>query len=274
MNQFERINDPNEQAQDDLDAMAADLRVAFPAIVQSVDLEKQTITAQIALQGRQTNETGTTFENYPLLVDVPIVWPRAGGFAITFPIAAGDECLIIFGDRCIDPWWQSGGVQKPIDNRCHDLSDGFAIITPTSQPKALKNVNSDAIEIRNDARDDYFYLDHAGNIVINHRSNVTITTGGNCNITVNGSANLAINGGTTLTTPNLKVDCPITQITGNVTIDGTLTANSGTMTVTGSTMAMQGTINASSNVVGGGISLNSHVHGGVQTGGGNTSGPQ
>ena len=33
-----------------------------------------------------------------------------------------------------DSWWQSGGIGVPIESRMHDLSDGFAILAPTSQP--------------------------------------------------------------------------------------------------------------------------------------------
>ncbi|MFW8450019.1 Gp138 family membrane-puncturing spike protein, partial [Klebsiella pneumoniae] len=63
--------------------------------------------------------------NLPLLVDVPVVFPRGGGCTLTFPVKPGDECLVIFADRCIDFWWQSGGIQEPVDERMHDLSDAF-----------------------------------------------------------------------------------------------------------------------------------------------------
>lgn len=282
MNQFERINSSEDQAQDDLDAACAELRVAFPAIVQAVDLEKQTVSAQISLQGKKTDESGSDYQNYPLLVDVPIVWPRAGGFALTFPIKAGDECLVVFADRCVDAWWQSGGVQKPIDDRAHDFSDGFAIFCPTSQPKAIKNVSSDAVDLRNEARSDYISIKEDGQIIIEHTSDLTVKTGGNAQVTitgnatinVGGTADITVDGNTSLTTPQLTVNSPTTNITGNVTIQGTLTANNGTMTVTGSTMSMQGTMNASQDVTGGGISLKSHVHGGVESGPSNTGGPQ
>ena len=70
----------------------------------------------------------------PLLVDVPIVLPRAGGYLLAFVPEAGDECLVVFADTCIDGWWQSGGVQSQVERRRHDLSDGFAIPGPWSQP--------------------------------------------------------------------------------------------------------------------------------------------
>ena len=65
---------------------------------------------------------------------MPVVFPGGGGFALTFPVAAGDECLVVFASRCIDAWWQSGGVGEPMEPRMHDLSDGFALIGVRSQP--------------------------------------------------------------------------------------------------------------------------------------------
>lgn len=63
--------------------------------------------------------------------------PRGGGFALTFPVAAGDECLVVFADACIDSWWQSGGVQNQAEKRRHDLSDGIVIPGLWSQPNKL-----------------------------------------------------------------------------------------------------------------------------------------
>ena len=33
-----------------------------------------------------------------------MVFPGGGGFALTFPVAAGDECLVVFASRCIDDY--------------------------------------------------------------------------------------------------------------------------------------------------------------------------
>ena len=87
----------------------------------------------------------------PMLLDVPVMFPCAGGFTITHPIKKGDECLVNFADRNIDLWWQSGGIQNPFDNRKHDLSDGFAFFRPQSQAKKINGISTTDLEIRNDA---------------------------------------------------------------------------------------------------------------------------
>ena len=106
----------------------------MPGIVQSVDLATMTCSVQPAIQGTIELEDGSLqTTNYPLLIHVPIIFPRAGNFIITLPLAAGDEVLVSWACRCIDAWWQSGGIQRPMEARMHDLSDGFAIPGPTSQ---------------------------------------------------------------------------------------------------------------------------------------------
>lgn len=86
----------------------------------------------------------------PILQDVPVMFPCAGGFTITHPINVGDECLVSFSSRNIDLWWQSGGVQNPFDTRHHDLSDGFAFFRPQSQANKISNISTDSLEIRSD----------------------------------------------------------------------------------------------------------------------------
>ncbi|MGI8770932.1 MAG: Gp138 family membrane-puncturing spike protein [Acidobacteriaceae bacterium] len=34
----------------------------------------------------------------PILADVPIFLPSAGGFTLTMPIMPGDECEVVFSD--------------------------------------------------------------------------------------------------------------------------------------------------------------------------------
>ncbi len=148
-----------------LDGRQSMMWTALPCIVKSVNLEKMTIEAQPAIQGTVEDESGALQSvNLPLLVDVPICFPSAGGFTITMPIAAGDEVLVIFSSRCIDAWWQSGGIEKPPEMRMHDLSDGFAILGPKSVPNILDGISATDLEIRNDAGDTYLSITSGGKI--------------------------------------------------------------------------------------------------------------
>ena len=133
------------------DRVGVDIRVAAPGIVTEWDAEQQTATVQIAIRETVTDDNGEGTElEIPLLVDVPVVMPRAGGYCLAFTPQAGDECLVVFADMCIDAWWQSGGVQSQVDLRRHDLSDGFAIMGCWSQQRKPVLPES-GVRLQNDA---------------------------------------------------------------------------------------------------------------------------
>lgn len=132
-----------------MDKIFFDLRVASPGIIQSFDAAKQTVVVQVSIKERIVINGIVEDVTLPLLVDVPVFILSGGGFCVTLPIAVGNECLVIFSDRCIDAWWQSGDVQGQIDMRSHDLSDGFAIIGFQSQPHVVSSYNANSLELRN-----------------------------------------------------------------------------------------------------------------------------
>jgi len=165
MNREERLNDPEESLRLAMESQQAQIWTAIPGIVSAVDLGSQTLSVQPSVQGSVASPSGASqLVNLPLLVDVPIVWPRAGGFALTFPIAAGDEVLVVFSSRCIDSWWQSGGVGAPAEVRMHDLSDGFAVLAPTSQPKKLSGVSSTNVQLRDEEGTTYVEIAPGGTV--------------------------------------------------------------------------------------------------------------
>lgn len=159
------INDSEEAMRLSLDGKQANMWTAIPCAVVSVDFSDMTLSAQPLIQGVVGHEDGT-YENVnlPVLVKVPIIFPSAGGFTITLPIAAGDEVLVIFASRCIDAWWQQGGIQVPMESRMHDLSDGFAIPGPKSVPNVITGISSTGAQIRNNAGTTYVEIAADGKI--------------------------------------------------------------------------------------------------------------
>nr|WP_318381259.1 Gp138 family membrane-puncturing spike protein [uncultured Enterobacter sp.] len=135
------------------------LRVALPGIIHSFDPVTVTCSVTPAIAGEVQNEKGEwVVSTLPLLVDVPVVFPRGGGGTLTFPVRVGDECLVIFADRCIDFWWQSGGVQQAQDPRTHDLSDAFALMGPQSQAQKISAISTQAVQLRSDDGSTFFEL--------------------------------------------------------------------------------------------------------------------
>lgn len=260
------IGDQNELLDLHFNGRQAMLWTALPGIIEDFDSTTLTCSVQPAIQGKVRNENGSiSVVNLPLLLDCPVVFPRGGGCSLTFPIKRGDECLVVFSCRAIDFWWQNGGVQPPAEVRMHDLSDGFVLPGPYSQPNVIQSVNMSAVELRSD--------DHSARIAIHPDSHlIELETSGNFTGTIGGTATVEVAGDATLKCPKLTIDCPETTMTGKLTVAGLITGSGGFNISGGSgaTATVTGSLEATGDIKAGSISLQNHVHGGITPGGGDT----
>lgn len=235
--------------------VSSELRVAAPGIIQSYDSATQTATVQLAIREKVSQMDGTTKDtDLPLLLDCPVMMPRGGGFVMTYPIEAGDECLVIFADACIDGWWQSGGVQNQSEKRRHDLSDGIVLPALWSQAKKLETVEA-GVRITQEGdggaylaiTEDGFELKKGGAVITGTEDSVGALVG---DIGIKISAD-----GVTATVGSISADITASgatvtagAVTGEVTASGaTLTAGgtalavtSGGVAVTGGTLTVDG----------------------------------
>lgn len=102
---------------------------AMPGIITSYDASKQSATVQPAVWAAYENEQGDRVpERLPVVQAVPVVFPGAGGFRITFPVAKGDTCLLVFTNCSMDRWLATGGEQDPGDDRRHSIGDAVCIV--------------------------------------------------------------------------------------------------------------------------------------------------
>lgn len=68
-------------------AIMSAMRVSIPGIIQSFDPEAVTAVIQPAIKGVEHDASGAEVSvNLPLLVDVPVIFPRGGGCTLTFPL--------------------------------------------------------------------------------------------------------------------------------------------------------------------------------------------
>lgn len=119
--------------------------------IRSFDDDTQTASVSLVLQravynnppvGSQVQAQPTVY-SYPILVAVPCIVLGGGQASLQLPIAAGDECLVLFNDRDLDPWLTYGtNPGLPNSLRMHSLSDGIAIVGIRSLPNALLNYDS------------------------------------------------------------------------------------------------------------------------------------
>lgn len=177
------------------------LRVSLPGTIKSFDPESVTCEVELSTFGLSaTAKRGSTSVDriksedgyYPVIQDIPVVFPRGGGCTLTFPVKAGDECLVIFSDRCIDFWWQNGETQNTSRTRSHSFSDAFVIPGPQSQAKKISSISTSAAQLRTD----------------------------------DGSAfvEVAADGAVTITSPQITLNGPV-QVNGAITSTGDQTAN-------------------------------------------------
>lgn len=121
-----------------IDSRFQELRVCMPAIVEEYDHKKQ--MAKVRPVFKRQLADGKTSE-MPLISNVPIAWPRAGGAFIHLPLEKGHYVLLSIADRSLDTWLTNGGQIDPNDSRSHDLSDAIAHAGcyPFSDPASVAN---------------------------------------------------------------------------------------------------------------------------------------
>ena len=159
MQQLERTADHQEALIAAMEGWQRKLWTATPGIIQTPVGADGTVSIQPAIKAKVRSSDGKVSEQaLPLLIHCPVHCFGGGGFSLTAPLAQGDECLVVFGSRCIDGWWQSGGVQSQIEMRMHDLSDGFCIPGFRSMGRALGSYSQESFQLRTDNGQAYYEL--------------------------------------------------------------------------------------------------------------------
>ncbi|WP_049096483.1 Gp138 family membrane-puncturing spike protein [Burkholderia cepacia] len=244
MDRRERTDDELEALKHAIGARLTEVWTALPGTVESFDPVAMTVSVQLGTRDSIRNEDGTVSTSpFPLLTDCPVVWQGGGGVTATFPIASGDECLVVFASRCIDAWWQSGGVQEQAEPRTHSLADGFALIGVRSRPRALSGVSATSAQLRSD--DGATYID----------LNPTLQ-----------KVKIVAPGG-------LDVVAPLSTFSAAVTITGLLTFVGGMVgsAASGAAAVFNGVLNVIGQITANGKRVDdTHTHNGVQPGQGNS----
>lgn len=142
---------------------SAGVQTGMPAqVVRFTEGPPARCSAKPLLQRRDA-ETGEATD-YPVIPDVPIIYPAGGGFRMSWPLVAGDQVWLVFGSRDISGWKSGGGASAPRSQRRAGLSDavalaGFAPSTGTPlielaiTPEGKVRFGSPAVDIIKSLRD-------------------------------------------------------------------------------------------------------------------------
>jgi phage baseplate assembly protein gpV len=229
----QRHADLLETMQTQQDGRQTQLHTAMPGVITKYDATKMTVEVQPSIQSMQTMPDGTYKPlTITVLKDVPVMNHGGGGHGISFPIAAGDGCLLVFAERSIDNWYQHGGTQKPFDWRMHDMADAIALVGLRSQPavpgraKNTTAVSAKTVQLRSDDGQMIIELDPAG---------PTINIAAAKDVNVSGVHWVVLSAKDTvfLQAPNaIDLTAPTTTIHGDLHVTGEVTGMFGGSSVT------------------------------------------
>lgn len=116
--------------------------------IQSFDATHQTATVTINYKktyyqlNPATQLYAPTLIDYPILIDCPVICLGGGPTALTFPIAAGDECLVLFNDRDLDNWFAGGAGTGTSTPRLHSFADAIILVGLRSMGHVLSNYDT------------------------------------------------------------------------------------------------------------------------------------
>jgi hypothetical protein len=126
-----------------LEQFALELHTAFPARVQTYDAATQRADLVPLIKHPVPQPDGpSAYEDLPVLPSVPVLFPRAGAWFLSLPLAAGDTVLVIIQEAAAGHWEAGDGdPQYPGDLRRHHLANAVAYAGYYPAARALTNAS-------------------------------------------------------------------------------------------------------------------------------------
>lgn len=142
--------------------MMKDVATSIPGHILAFDSDTQLAQIQIGIQ--RIDIKGVSFTPPPL-IEVPVYF-SGGSFLVEHQIDPGDEGIILFSQRCIDGWLNTGGVADNPILRFHDFSDAMFLPGVRSQPNKIESFANNGVRLRNADGTQYVWLKNDGTVEI------------------------------------------------------------------------------------------------------------
>jgi hypothetical protein len=149
------------------------------------------VDPQIQMVARD-NQGAEAPVNIAVLSRIPVGLFKAGGFVLTLPVSAGDEGIILFSDRSLSLWKETGKKAPPRETEFHGLSGAVFVPFPTSKPGAIQGFDGSGLYAGMEDKSAYLRVGKAGDVKVFAGTKITF-------------------------------DSPLTEITGALTVDGDTT---------------------------------------------------
>lgn len=132
-----------------------EIYTSITGYVLAFDPGTQLAQLQIGIKAR--DKQGQDFNPTPI-IECPVQFAGGGRWSVDHKLVPNDEGIIVFSQRCLDAWIQTGGVaQNPIA-RFHDKQDAMFIPGVRSKPNVIKGFQNNGIRLRNDDASVYVWL--------------------------------------------------------------------------------------------------------------------
>jgi len=130
------------------DQATSDLRTSIPAVVRQYDHDEQRAAVQPVVDARFLKPDGDEdleFKRPPVIPNCPVAFQSSTAAQVTFPLKTGDTVLVVFAERSIDEWMQTGAeAVQPTDNRRHNISDAMVFPSLRSFANAVSATDTSA----------------------------------------------------------------------------------------------------------------------------------
>lgn len=122
--------------------------------------------AQVQLGIMRVDINGAEFK-VPPIIEVPVYFP-GGDYCIEYQIDPQCEGDILFSQRCIDGWIQSGGIAANPIGRFHSMQDAMFLPGFRSKPNALPDFQNNGVRMRNKAGTQFVWLKNDNSILMDN----------------------------------------------------------------------------------------------------------
>ena len=101
----------------------AEVNICLPAKIVSYEYKTRKASVQPLLNQKYNDGEEVSL---PVIHNVPVMHPSAGGASIIFPVDVGDTVQLTFSQSSLEEWLQNGKQVTPDDPRQNDLTDAIA----------------------------------------------------------------------------------------------------------------------------------------------------
>jgi len=132
-----------EAIQSVVDRMVLSIHTCLPGRIEKYDYKTQKAEVKPLVKQDYNDDIP---KSWPVIVNVPVIFPRSANFILHFPLLKDDYVLILFSEKALEKWLSMGSETESGDIRRFDITDAIAVpgLFPFSV-NSLADNNSDVV---------------------------------------------------------------------------------------------------------------------------------